>query len=222
MNLGLRTAPEEELEERPRRSAQDLLADRIDLNEAGEDVQNPSQIANIMADPTIEAIFEIMPEELASLTPQTTAVAFPEDRPLGELRTSHHAMAQQFAAGADVVDISRIFGISILTLKLLEQAPAFLDLIAAYKDKDPETTKFSLHAKMEALAHDALDEQRNRLDRSPAQFTPTALRELSGDLLDRTGHGKVSKSLSLHMGLDSDELKGIKATEPQLIGSSKD
>jgi hypothetical protein len=201
------------------KSVDELLAVRSD--EAGVMPRVDEQVSlrnmNTISPPTIYETWPLTPEEVALLTVGGPQLAIAGEVTAGLMRSSHHAMARDLANGVRMVDVSRLYGLPMATLETLLQAPAFVELMESYRGETELV--FDMDTKMQALAHDALDEIRTRLETKPEKFATGQLMDLSGDMLDRTGHSKVSRSVQLQGGLGGQDLERIKEAEPQLLGS---
>ena len=207
----------------PAASPEELLNEQLQQNEGGPSQDDPISLRNlvILPDPTVESIRPIKAAELKALSEGQTALAFAGDISTATLRTSHHAVARDIADGMELVNVSRTYGLHMDTLRLLIDAPAFVELVQSYTNRPPGEVKFDLRTKIEALAHDSMDEIRSRLDTRPDKFSTGQLMGLAGDMLDRAGHSKVHRSVNLNGGLDAAALKRIKSGEPVLGGSTQ-
>ena len=201
----------------PATSPEELLQTQLERN-GGSSEDAPLSLRNlvILPDPTIESVRPIKASELAELAAAQPPVNFAGDISTVSLRTSHHAIARDIAGGHELVDVSRLYGIHMATLRLLLEAPAFVELVQSYSDKQPAEVVFDLRTKIESLAHDSMDVLRERLDTRPDKFSTGQVMALAGDMLDRAGHSKVHKSVNLSGGLDATALKRIKSGEPVL------
>lgn len=209
--------PEEEVEASPKRSVEELLATvGEEKAEPSEDVQVSLRNLTTSSPPTILGSRPVTQGDLEALQENLPSIVFAGDISPGIIRSSHHAMARDLANGHKLVDVSRLYGLPVTTLKSLMDAPAFIDLMVEYKGV--ETLEFSMENKLESLAHDGLDEIRTRLEIQPEKFSTGQLIQMSGDMLDRAGYGKVTKHMQLTGVLGGTDLKRIKETEPQLEG----
>lgn len=182
-----------------------------------EDVQLPLRNMTILSDPIIGAVWPIKADEIKFLTAERPHLSFAGDISPTLMRTSHHAMAHDLANDISIVDVAVTYGLPVTLLRSLLQAPAFQDLMEEYRGKDKPA--YNMDSKMEALAHDSMDEIRFRLEVGPEAFTTKQLMDISGDMLDRTGHSKVSRSIQLNGGLGGTDLEALKKAEPKLVGS---
>ncbi len=213
-----RTILEGEVEESRKTPVDELLATPSPAHvPISEDVQVSLRNVPIHADIEILETWEVTEAELELLAEDTPKVDFAGELGAGQMRSSHHAMARDLANGKPLVDVSRYYGLPMVTLRALMEAPAFQELMGEYKGV--AEVSFSMEGKMTALAHDSLDEIRTRLETEPVKFTTAQLLTLGGDMLDRTGHSKVSRHVQLTGGLGGTDLEAIKKDEPQLGGS---
>jgi hypothetical protein len=134
-----------------------------------------------------------------------------------KLRDSHHRLARLLAQGLKQVEVSAITGYSQSRISILQQDPAFRELIEHYREV--ETSAFAdIPQQLVALSADVLGELRDRLEDSPDAFTNKALMSLLNSLLDRTGHGPKTKHERVSICVTGEDLARLKqlAKESQI------
>lgn len=127
------------------------------------------------------------------------------------LRASHHNLARLLANGVRAVEASAITGFSQSRISVLQSDPAFKELIAHYKEV-VESSFEDLTRQVAALGADAVGELRDRLLDSPESFNNSLLLQVVTALLDRSGHGVMSKNRNenVNITLSSEDLASLK------------
>jgi hypothetical protein len=121
------------------------------------------------------------------------------------LRDTHHRIARAVAAGLNLKEVAEVTGRSYASVKILQQDPAFIELVAHYRgmitaefvrEADPVISYLRDNAlKAQAMLSDKLDAAE-----AANEFLPT--RDLLGIAelgLDRTGYGKVNKNVNVNV-----------------------
>lgn len=168
-------------------------------------------------DPAVLAMDDLIEAEVEALLEEDREIAptpFADDIKVGNVRALHHVVAAAIAHGMSVLDVSRIHGLSPSTIKALQDAPAFKELVSEYKDRDPSEVTFDLKQKLMATAHDSVDLIREKLYETGTATSFGNLLEISNSMLDRTGYGKTKTSIYKQEGIDDKELERIKAGPP--------
>lgn len=111
-----------------------------------------------------------------------------ESPPIKKIRDSHHAVARMLALGTKEFEVAAVTGYSASRISVLKADPQFQELVEFYRREDKDLV-VDFRKRMISLGIDALQEIADRLNDTPEEFTPTALRELVRDMADRTGHG---------------------------------
>ena len=126
------------------------------------------------------------------------------------LRSVHHAIARMLVAGLKPFEISASLGISKVTIKLLENSPAFEELLSFYREK-ANTIAFDVEGKMQLMYADGLSRLHEMIVDSET-IDPDFLRRATFDLADRVGFGptKNVKVQSTHTALSREDLIAIK------------
>lgn len=159
-------------------------------------------------EPEITSSRELAREEvLVLLHPQNTR------RPellANKLRARHHAIARMMVAGAKDVEIGRAVGCSQQTLSLLKDSPAFMALYLEYAAMADEAA-VDMKARLTAAAGLGLDEITRRLVEAPEQVPTKDLREITTNLLDRSGHGPTQKVESVNAILTLEDIRELKS-----------
>ena len=127
---------------------------------------------------------------------------------LTRIRTRHHHLARLLAEGESPGTCAIITGYSNSRISILQQDPAFQDLVAYYAAQAAE--KFlDVHAKLAGLGTDVVEELHERLDTEPERFSVKDLLALGEFALDRSvappksragtdGRGVPAISISFH------------------------
>lgn len=200
--------------------ADSLLKRRVHAVEKNGDGNGSDILRNLLVTPApvILDVAELtadeqllLEEEAVNLVP----VLYFDDLQAGNMRALHHTIAAAVAQGVPVVDISRLYGLNIRTIKSLQEAPAFIELVAEYQDRDPDTIVFDLNQKMAAAAHDSIDLIREKMVKEGTGLSMGNLLAVADSTLDRTGYGRVTKKVNLTPGLDENNLKRIKDRPPE-------
>lgn len=143
--------------------------------------------------PKIVSVRPLTREDMVQLKSQPRAVPRPK-----AMRETHHRMARLVAAGLRNDDILSRTGYSYNRLSTLRQDPAFMELVAAYREKVDEAflsgvdefyeTSTSNMLRAERMIEQKLDdaEETNELP------TLKDLMSLTSDRADRFGYGKKS------------------------------
>ena len=104
------------------------------------------------------------------------------------LSHAHHALARELARGASNVEAGLIAGYSESRVSILQDDPAFQELICYYSTQR-ELVFIDVLERMKALGLTTLEEIANRMEEAPEKFSPRELMELTELLLvkGRTG-----------------------------------
>jgi hypothetical protein len=96
----------------------------------------------------------------------------------------HHAMARLLASGMSPGDVAATLGMSNSRVSIIQQSPAFQDLLKIYRDEvDYKFTSLLDH--MAGLSKDAMDELRERMEEAPDDFSNRELITMITELGDR-------------------------------------
>ena len=174
------------------------------------DIPSPSVAATVADLPEVRFLIdrELEEADLPALTaPQSV---FLEQPTLRKLLESHHRVAMYVAAGKRNTEISRLTGYCPSTITTFKNDPAFISLVKSY-NKQIEATFLKTPQKLDNLTADVITEIHQRLTNQEEKISITNLTKLAVMALDRTGHGPTSKTESLHVTLNSNEIADIKA-----------
>lgn len=105
--------------------------------------------------------------------------------PIARLRNSHHMLARLLAEGRRNGECSLMTGYSPSRISILQNDPAFQDLLAYYK-ANTEAKYLDVHERLATLGMASVDELQERLEEDPAGFTNKDLMALSEFALDRS------------------------------------
>lgn len=104
---------------------------------------------------------------------------------LKQLRNTHHMAARLLAEGKSNNDVSLITGYSPSRISILQDDPAFEELIAYYK-ANVEAQYINVHERLASLGMASLEELQERLEVSPGTYAVRELMELAELCLDRS------------------------------------
>ena len=145
--------------------------------------------------------------DIRSLTRADLAVLAVKRPPnsLQTLRDTHHRAARAVAAGLRGEELASRTGYSYQRVYLLQQDPAFMELVAHYRAIITAEWAASVDPVIEYMSTNALKAQAMLSDKLDAaaennEFLPT--RDLLGIAelgLDRTGYGKVNKNVNVNV-----------------------
>ena len=128
--------------------------------------------------------------------------------PLLRLRHTHHQLAWHLAKGATWPEAAAATGHTPARIKVLLADPSFQELVEHYTNRQLALGN-DIKTRLEVLSADVLTEIQERLEDTPESFTPTELRKLLGDVLDRTGFGKT-QSINTNSQVSIDQIHTIK------------
>ncbi len=135
--------------------------------------------------------------------------ASPRDR-IKVIRERHHAAAQMVAAGDQLVTVSRVTGLSVATIRLYVNDPAFKELVAGYRATLAE--KFdALGEQMAGLMGDSMEALRDRIRSNPTELAAKDLLQITAEMADRLGRGPTSKSVSVNVNTNVDTQEQLRA-----------
>jgi hypothetical protein len=153
-----------------------------------------------------------------------------ETRPkpkLQSLRDNHHRIARAVASGLNNTDVAALCGISVGRVSQLLQDPAFTELTAHYRSvltadwtaAQDTVTEFlgSVRTKSLAMLEDKLVRAMDNDELLPTREL-VSMAELG---LDRTGYGKQSKNLNIHVDFAAQlEAARSRSSAARVVGSS--
>lgn len=117
------------------------------------------------------------------------------------IRHTHHRLAQLLAGGMGEGLAGRLSNYSPSRVSILKSDPAFMELLALYKDKvDAEFEDFVKTAA--TLSMDFLQHLQQILDEQPEKITPALALEAIRTLADRSGNAPTTKSINLNLNTD--------------------
>jgi hypothetical protein len=107
------------------------------------------------------------------------------------LRQVHHAVARYLVAGMRPVEVSELIGVSQTTISILQQSPAFQELLEHYREK-ADSVAFDFQEKIRLLGADTISRLHEMVVENEG-LEPEFLRKLTVDLADRLGYAPVKR-----------------------------
>lgn len=105
--------------------------------------------------------------------------------PIAKLRNSHHMLARLLAEGRKNGECALMTGYSPSRISILQNDPAFQDLLAYYK-ANTEAKYLDVHERLATLGLATLDELQERLEENPDSFSNKDMLALAEFALDRS------------------------------------
>lgn len=137
-----------------------------------------------LPDPTFEVVRELGPDDqVAHVQPRAAGTA---KQPLKRVRAVHHKAAQYLALGMSQVRVAALTGMSPNTISVLQDDPAFQELLAHYMNIS-EIEHQDLVGQLATLGEVAVQEIQQRILDDPESFTLNDLKEMATMAMDRTG-----------------------------------
>lgn len=143
---------------------------------------------------------------------------------LRQLRDSHHNVARMLASGMKVYEVAARCGYSLKRVSDLQRDPAFIDLVARYRDEVTEVWKESVDDFMTLATANMIKAERqisDRLDEADEKNETLPVRELiaiSRDAADRLGYGKKSTTLNLNVDFAAKLEAARRRSKPAIEG----
>jgi len=106
-------------------------------------------------------------------------------RPLVKLRQRHHHLARLLAAGSSQVEAAAITGYGQSTISILQQDPAFQELMDYYTSQKKEIF-LDVQQRLAAVGMQALEEIADRLEDEPSKVSMPQLESLVKTAFDRS------------------------------------
>jgi len=147
---------------------------------------------------TAEVVREINEADLGLLAVNAFAPAPPQE--LKRLSDRHHMAARLLAAAKPPGEVAMITGYSASRLSVIQQSPAFKELVSLYK-REVDIEFGSVLETLAGLSKEALSEISDRLEEEPEQFSLKDLRETAAMGLNRTGFPEA-KSLETNLNVN--------------------
>lgn len=132
-----------------------------------------------------------------------------ESRPVVKLRYQHHRLAQLLANGMKPADASLLTGYSSSRISILQNDPAFRELLAHYTTNNREVYE-DLQKRMAGIAMIASEELQERLEESPTAITNKELLEVIKITNDRGGNSPIARSQNQTVVITAEELNNIR------------
>lgn len=153
------------------------------------------------------ALRELDAADLVALEADTVGATTP---PLARIRSVHHTIARLLAAGRKAVEISAVTGVSQSRISILQNDPAFRDLLQHYAAE--EASAFAdVRERMLELGLSATEELHERVLNEPENIGTKTLVEIMTATLDRGGHAPKSEHRHIHAVLSKEDIAALKA-----------
>lgn len=110
--------------------------------------------------------------------------AEPVVKPLERVLAVHHMQARLLAEGRSAGEVAAIVGTSVQRLRLLQEDPAFQELLAYYKDQH-DIISLDNREKANLVGRLAWDELQWRLEHEPEKISTNQVREIAFGATDR-------------------------------------
>lgn len=139
--------------------------------------------------------------------------------PIQRLRDSHHNVARCIALGLRDLDIKERTGFSRSRIVALKADPAFMQLVAEYRDLVNESFKENVDEFMDLMASNMLVAERmiaDRLEEADEEGVKVPMKDLlaiSRDGADRTGRGKKTTNVNFNIDFAASLERAIKRSE---------
>ena len=104
---------------------------------------------------------------------------------LKRIRNNHHALARLLAEGRRPGECAAILGFAPSRISILQQDPAFKDLLEFYKSQ-VEVQYLDVHSRLAQLGTTAVEELQERLEEDPEGFSVSQLQNIAEMALDRS------------------------------------
>lgn len=139
--------------------------------------------------------------------------------PVRELRARHHQLARSIAAGLSAIEIAAITGYSTSRISILQNDPAFQDLVSHYRGLDEAAfvaAQADANVMAATLKTQSMEELSNRLEDAPEEFTPGQLLDVAKTMMDRTGQGPATSTTNLNINIGLADR--VKAARERVMG----
>lgn len=159
------------------------LDDLDDLDLSGA-VQVPPARGRASQEAGIALVRELTLDDLPRLSlEREEPLALPS--PLARIKYTHHRIAKLVAEGRKGVEIAAITGFSQSRISILQDDPAFAELVEYYK-RETDAIYYDAHQRLAEVGIAVVEELAERLEDDPKQFTNKALTDLMGSAFERT------------------------------------
>jgi hypothetical protein len=160
------------------------------------------------------AVRPITQSDIADLlNPSTLGATTPQ---IKRLRTQHHHLAKLLAQGEKAVAVSAITGYSQSRISILQNDPAFQELITYYKSQADQMF-LDVHAKLAGLGEAIVEELQERLESDPDEIPINTLLRMGEFALDRSSAPPKSKTNSGPVALPSIKISFHKGSESEQL-----
>lgn len=176
----------------------------------------------------LEVVRELGEGDLPALqAPQALGSTAPA---LVAIRNTHHMLARLLAEGRKPQECSLITGHSASRISILQNDPAFKDLVAYYRE-NVEAQYADVHARLAGLGMTAVEELQQRLEEEPEKFSAREVKEIAEFALDRSiapkktaggpgGGGPGSGGLSININFVEPQAGGMPMLDVTPTGKS--
>ncbi len=136
-----------------------------------------------------------------------------------KLRDSHHMVARLIAAGFRFHEVAARTGYSLARIAQLNKTPAFVELVASYRNKHDKAYLQGLDDYYENVKLNSIKAERklgDRLDDDEDEMSVRELIAISRDGADRIGYGKRQMNMNVNLDFAADLEKAIKRSGKQI------
>lgn len=147
---------------------------------------------------------ELGPEDLARLQVEQGTKAPSVIR----LNDRHHALARALASGQSPGQAAIFTGYSASRISILQDDPAFKELLAFYRSESDTATAQAL-ARVTTMTLTAIALLEDRMENAPDDMRTRELLDVATAGLDRTGHGPSSKVQVTNLTLTAAEMAAL-------------
>jgi len=121
-----------------------------------------------------------------------------ETSPIKAIRHQHHLLARLLAEGRKAVEASAITGYSQSRISILQNDPAFKELLVYYKE-NVKAIYLDVHERLAVLGISSVEELQARIEETPEKFTSGQLVDIATMAFDRSvaptkGGGKTGNN----------------------------
>lgn len=179
---------------------------------AGEKVWEGALPLNIPI--SVEAVRELSAADVAA-APSPRAPSSGQLVSVAALRIQHREIARLLVAGVKLAEIAQIMDVSVTSIKVLLRNPAFNSLLEVLI-VERDSRAVDIGARLKGIAALALDKLSEKLESSEVDVLPIGeLRQLTRDLVDRSGHSPIQRQVNVH--LTPDQIRSMRRDRATIL-----